>query len=133
LAGTNVVLTWPLSATGYVLQSANQLTPPVSWTTVTNVPVIVNLQYTVTNQISSGSVFYRLAMVTAPTLQAQVSGNNIVVTWPSSAQNFSLQTTTNLSDPNSWSTLTNVPAIVNLQNTITNPISNGMLFYRLKK
>ena len=28
LAGTNVLLTWPLSAAGYVLQSANQLTPP---------------------------------------------------------------------------------------------------------
>ena len=59
LAGTNVVLTWPVSGAGYVLQSADQLTPPISWTTVTNVPVIVDFQYTVTNQTSGGSRFYR--------------------------------------------------------------------------
>ena len=133
MAGTNVVLTWPLSATGYVLESANQLTPPIAWTTVTNEPVVVNFQFTVTNQISGGSLFYRLEKITAPSLQAQVSGNKIVITWPSSTQNFSLQTTTNLSDQNSWTTLTNIPAIVNLQNAVTNPISDGARFYRLKK
>ena len=60
LSGTNVVLTWPLSGADYVLQSANQLTPPISWTTVTNVPVIVNFQYTVTNEISGAARLYRL-------------------------------------------------------------------------
>jgi uncharacterized repeat protein (TIGR03803 family) len=133
LAGTNVVVTWPLSATGYVLQSANKLTPPVSWTTVTNVPLIVNFQYTVTNQISSGSRFYRLATLAAPTLQAQVSGKSFVLSWPTSAQNFSLQTTTNLADPNSWITVTNTPAIVNLQCQVTNQISGATRFYRLKQ
>jgi hypothetical protein len=66
-----------------------------------------------------------------PSLQAQASGGNLALSWPMSAQNFSLQTTTNLGDPNSWVTLTNAPAIVNLQNTVTNPISDGMRFYRL--
>jgi hypothetical protein len=47
------------------------------------------------------------------------------------SQNFNLQTTTNLANPNSWMTLTNVPAIVNLQNTITNPIVGSQGFYRL--
>jgi len=131
MAGTNVVLTWPLSANGYVLQSANQLTPPVSWTTVANVPGIVNLQYTVTNQISSGSRFYRLATIVAPALQTQLSGSNFILSWPMSAQNFSLQTTTNLADPNSWTTLTNVPVIVNLQITVTNSISGSQSFFRL--
>jgi hypothetical protein len=61
LAGTNVVLAWPLSGAGYVLQSTDKLTPTTSWTTVTNVPVIVNFQYTVTNQISGAARFYRLS------------------------------------------------------------------------
>jgi hypothetical protein len=69
----------------------------------------------------------------APLLQAQSSGNNPVLTWPLPATGFSLQTTTNLADPNSWVTLTNVPAIVNLQNAVTNPISGGAQFYRLKQ
>jgi Concanavalin A-like lectin/glucanases superfamily/Alpha/beta hydrolase family len=68
-----------------------------------------------------------------PSLQAQASGGNLALSWPLSAQNFSLQTTTNLGDPNSWVTLTNLPAIVNLQNAVTNPISEGMRFYRLKQ
>jgi hypothetical protein len=59
VSGTNVVLTWPLSGAGYVLQVAHNLTPPISWTTVTNVPVIVNFQYTVTNQVSGDTRFYR--------------------------------------------------------------------------
>ncbi|MGO8838302.1 MAG: hypothetical protein ACLQAH_12120 [Limisphaerales bacterium] len=70
---------------------------------------------------------------TPPSLQAQMSGGNSMLSWPMSAQNFSLQTTTNLADPNSWLTLTNVPAIVNLQNAVTNPISDAMRFYRLKQ
>ena len=72
--------------------------------------------------------FYSLQ---APSLQAQVSGGNLIVTWPLSAANYVLQTSTNLTDTNSWTAVTNVPAIVNLQNTITNPISAGARFYRL--
>ncbi len=68
-----------------------------------------------------------------PLLQAQASGNNFVLMWPLSAADYNLQFTTNLADLNSWTTLTNVPAIVNLQNTITNSISSGAEFYRLKK
>lgn len=135
LAGTNVVLTWPLSGAGYVLQSANKLAPPISWTTVTNMPVIVNFQYTVTNQVSGGRRFYRLAEIStvAPALQARTSGSSFVLSWPASAQNFSLQTTTNLTDASSWTTVTNVPAVLNQQNVVTNGISDRRRFYRLKR
>jgi hypothetical protein len=67
----------------------------------------------------------------APSLQIQMSGNNAILMWPDSAEDFSLQTTTNLSNPNSWMTLTNLPVIVNSQNIITNPVSKGTRFYRL--
>lgn len=133
MAGTNVVLTWPLSASGYTLESANKLTPPVSWTTVTNVPVIVNLQYTVTNQINSGSSFYRLAIVPAPTLQAEVSGRNFILSWPASASSYALETSTNLADTNSWTTITNDPVVINGQDVVTNGKSDRMRFYRLKQ
>ena len=66
-------------------------------------------------------------------LETRLAGNNLILSWPSSSQNFALQATTNLTDPNSWVTLTNVPAIVNSQNTVTNPISDQMRFYRLKQ
>lgn len=69
----------------------------------------------------------------APLLQAQPSGNDFVLTWPLSAADYTLQTSTNLTDSNSWTTVTNVPAIVDLQNTVTNPAADGARFYRLKK
>jgi len=68
-----------------------------------------------------------------PSLQAQTSVGRLVLLWSLSVQNFILQTTTNLADPNSWVTLTNVPAIVNLQNAVTNPATDGARFYRLMK
>ena len=66
-----------------------------------------------------------------PSLQAQMTGGNLMLSWPLAAANFSLQTTTNLANPNSWVTLTNVPAILNLQSTITNPVIGNQGFYRL--
>jgi hypothetical protein len=82
-----------------------------------------NAQLTVENLAFSISL--------SPSLQALIGNGNLMLSWPLSAQNFNLQTTTNLADPNSWSTLTNVPAIVNLQNTVTNPITANQGFYRL--
>jgi hypothetical protein len=131
LAGTNVVLIWPLSPAGYVLQSTTTLTPPLSWTTVTNLPIIVNSQCAVTDQISSGNQFYRLAIIAAPALQAQVSGKSFILSWPTSTTGYVLQTTTNLAAANSWTVVTNTPAMVNQQSAVTNQISGAARFYRL--
>jgi hypothetical protein len=65
-----------------------------------------------------------------PSLQAQASGNNFVLTWPLAAADYTLESSTDLI---SWTTNTDVPVIVDLQNTITNSISSGARFYRLKK
>jgi hypothetical protein len=59
--GTEVILTWTNTATGFTLQSANNLNPPVVWNAVTPVPDVVNGQYTVTNSVSSLQTFYRLS------------------------------------------------------------------------
>lgn len=134
LSGTNVILTWPMSAAGYVLQATDKLTPTNSWTTVTNMPVIVDFQYAVTNQISGGSRFYRLATVStaAPTLQAQLSGNNFILSWPTNATGFTLEYAASLSAA-SWTTNSLSPAVVSGRYTVTNPITSGTKFYRLKK
>ena len=75
----------------------------------------------------------RLYSMASPLLQAQTAGNNCVLSWPLSAADYVLQTSTNLMDTNSWTAVPNVPAIVNLQNAVTNPVSDGARFYRLKK
>ena len=49
------------------------------------------------------------------------------------AANYVLETTANLTATNSWTTVTDTPAIVNLQCLVTNQISGAARFYRLRK
>src|SRR5665213_1138284 len=107
--------------------SASRLIDMTAWSGTTNELFFGFMGGTSTNatlQIDN----IRFYSLQAPSLQAQFSGGNLIITWPLSAQNFTLQTTTNLADPNSWTTLTNNPAIVNLQNAVTNPVSGGAQF-----
>jgi len=59
-SGNNILLSWPLSAPGFSLQSTTNLTAHNSWTILTNLPVIVDSQNRVTDRISGGAKFYRL-------------------------------------------------------------------------
>ncbi len=60
-SGTNVILTWPTNFTGYALQSATNLAPPVAWSAVSPAPVFINGLNTVTNSASRSSQrFFRL-------------------------------------------------------------------------
>jgi hypothetical protein len=60
LSGTNVVLTWTNTATGFTLQYTTNLSP-ATWGTNLPTPVVVNGQNTVTNAISGTHRFYRLS------------------------------------------------------------------------
>jgi hypothetical protein len=68
-----------------------------------------------------------------PALQAQLSGNNLVLMWPLSAVSYTLEATDNLATTNSWTSVTNAPAVVNSQNAVTNGIPGGSRFYRLRR
>jgi uncharacterized repeat protein (TIGR03803 family) len=59
-SGTNVILTWPINAAGFSLQSATNLVSPVIWATNSLGTVTVNGQHTVTNPISGPQKFFRL-------------------------------------------------------------------------
>ena len=69
----------------------------------------------------------------SPSLKAQVYGNEVVVSWPTSATNFTLEATSDLSANASWAPVSNAPVVVNSQNTITNTISGPVRYYRLRK
>jgi hypothetical protein len=81
--------------------------------------------------------FYRAVLFSPiaapPLLQAQISGNDFILSWPTSAADYVLETSTNLITANSWTTVTDTPAIVNLQCLVTNQISGAARFYRLRK
>ncbi len=60
-SGTNVVLTWTNTASGFTLESTTNPAPPAVWSTNSTAPVVVSGQYTVTNPISGTQKFYRLS------------------------------------------------------------------------
>jgi titin len=57
---SQVALTWTNIAPGFGLQQTTNLTPPVTWTPVTNVPVISAGQFVVTLARPADNRFYRL-------------------------------------------------------------------------
>ncbi|MCU0782723.1 MAG: hypothetical protein MUF81_01475 [Verrucomicrobia bacterium] len=59
-SGNELVLSWPTTAIGFKLQSALNLMPGAAWLDLTNVPVIVGTQFTVSNTATGGSKFFRL-------------------------------------------------------------------------
>ena len=66
-AGTNFVLSWPVTATNYVLQSTPNLVP-ATWATITNIaPVVINSTNFVTVTNNSRSSFFRLYLNTNAT------------------------------------------------------------------
>jgi formylglycine-generating enzyme required for sulfatase activity len=61
------------------------------------------------------------------------SAANVILTWPTNATGFTLQSTTNLVSPVVWTTVVPGPVVVNGNNTVTNPISGSQKFYRLSQ
>jgi hypothetical protein len=85
--------------------------------------------------IAAGGVHTVALLGTAPPLPPQLaiirSEANVILTWPTNAAGFILQSTTNLVSP-VWNTNFPAPVVVNGQNTVTNPTSGTQKFFRLK-
>ena len=83
----------------------------------------------------NGTVFSLSLVPVSPPPQLTIirSGANVILTWPTNASGFTLQSTTNLISPAVWITNSPAPVVVNGQNTVTNPISGTKKFYRLKQ
>lgn len=59
--GPNMAITWPASATNYVLEAADSLSAP-TWTVVTNTPVVLGGQCSVCMNPSAGQRFFRMRL-----------------------------------------------------------------------
>jgi uncharacterized repeat protein (TIGR03803 family) len=79
----------------------------------------------------SGTVFSLSLPIAPPQLTLAPAGPNVILTWPTNATGFNLQSTTYLGSSAVWTTNSSVPVVINGQNTVTNPISGRQQFYRL--
>jgi hypothetical protein len=67
-----------------------------------------------------------------PRLRMASSANNVILTWPTNAVGFSLETTTNLNHV-VWTAGLPTPVVVSGQYVVTNPISGTQRFFRLSQ
>ena len=58
--GNDMVIAWSAYGSGFTLQSTPVLTPPVLWVDVTNPPVLLGGEWTVTNTFSGSAQYFRL-------------------------------------------------------------------------
>jgi uncharacterized repeat protein (TIGR01451 family)/uncharacterized delta-60 repeat protein len=69
-----------------------------------------------------------------PVMTCALVSGGLVISWPADAGNFVLDSTTDLRPPIAWTQVSNpVPALVNGQWTVTLPIGNGSVFFRLRE
>jgi uncharacterized repeat protein (TIGR03803 family) len=83
----------------------------------------------------NGTVF-SLALVepiNGPQLTIVRSGPNVILTWPTNAAGFNLQSTLTLGLAAGWTNVVPEPVVANGQNTVTNPVSGTQNFYRLSQ
>jgi uncharacterized delta-60 repeat protein len=68
-----------------------------------------------------------------PMLTAERSGGNVVLSWPATYIDFSVESTSTLPTLNDWIGLSDVPEIVGERFVVTVPIGSDTRFFRLKK
>ena len=67
----------------------------------------------------------------SPLLKITLSANNVILSWSTNAQNFSLQSAPSLAAESIWTDVTNTPVRVGNQWFVTNSLSGPARFYRL--
>ncbi len=75
---------------------------------------------------------FAVLAVAVPSLRVNLSTQEIVFTWPVSAEGFVLESTTTLSGPD-WTTVASAPMVVGDQNVVIGPVAGSARFYRLRK
>ena len=101
------------------------------------VPVSVilssNILYGVAHTGGSGGSGALFSLFVPPPLSLNLSGGNAVLAWPTNADGFTLQSTTDLTAASAWTPVATPPANANGQFVITNDLANGQMFYRLAR
>jgi len=132
------VLAWPGSATNYVLEYADGLSPTNVWRRVSDPPARIANQLVVTNTSPDAMRFYRMVRFApviiqpaAPNLFIQrTSTNTFPLSWLASFAGFALEQNTSLV-AGTWTRTTNLVSVTNGQNQVLVAPATGSRFFRL--
>lgn len=117
LASTNVASGWGMTATNVFNTVLGGSSEGVSVTSSNNVFL---------DNFSAASGSY-------PTPQIGHTGDSVTISWPTNAPGFQLESTATLSPPICWEVVTNVPAVVGINVSVTTTISSQTKFFRLSR
>lgn len=84
--------------------------------------------------ISAGGLHTAVLLGTVPVmpaLNARISGNELILSWPASMPPLTIEFTSNISDNTSWALLPAAPIVVDSQTLVTERITGTARFYRL--
>ncbi len=93
------------------------------------------LSVSFTNNTAGVIEFDDVAFITAvfPTMNLQlIGGTSARIAWPINATSYLLESTTNF-PTSTWTSVTNVPAIIGNQFVVTVPSTGGQKFFRLRR
>lgn len=130
--GTDVVLSWPASAQGYFLEATDDVSRRSGWSLVNSPIEMLNGLSVVTTPAWETMRFFRLTRTPGPPpLQITLVGTNAVLLWPEVYAGYFLEQNPDATRPGDWSYV-GLPMVTgNRQNTVTLPLSAGMMFFRL--
>jgi len=83
------------------------------------------------NVVANGISSDPWSFILPPRITPLLSGNSLIVTWPTNVPGFLLESATNLNSPTAWSTNPILPSVLNGQNVVTNPLTAPQMFFRL--
>ena len=132
--GKQLVLSWPVAATDFILETSSRLGAQASWSPLTTGVFLSGTNYVRTNSIGSGAAFFRLHKLDQSAgyiLLAAHMGNQLVLSWSASATNFLLETSSTLDPSASWSPLTTGIVLSGPTFVRTNSVGPGAAFFRL--
>jgi hypothetical protein len=84
-------------------------------------------------QILKDSRTWRIAAQRQPALEIQRSANKVILSWPASSTGFVLERKTNLDLGSPWLLSAGSPVVVSNRFTVTNLLTGGAEYYRLRK
>ena len=81
----------------------------------------------------SSDAFVAKIRLRDPMLTVQTVGNLVELSWPSTAPDYVLQSTTDLATPQTWTTVTQSPALVDGQYQVALVVTNATTLFRLHR
>ena len=134
LQGAQVVLAWPSSFAGYQIEFTDALGPRSAWTLSTTTPIVDGAQFKVIIPVAGAHRFFRLTSSSgpgAPSISAIRVGGNLVLAWPDTFTGYVVESRDDLRPGSTWRA-SSTPIHDGNQFKMTEPISGGKQFYRLR-